>query len=277
MLRFSTTLKSDEITSIAIGGFDGMHKAHRELFKRLDERGVLLVIDKGFSNLTPDDKRNDYFKNGCIFLNLGDIKELSDKEFIKFLKSSFPSLKKIVVGYDFRFGKNRSGSLNLLKEEFELVIIEEVMIENLSVHSQTIRELLKVGDIKKANKLLGREYEIISFTKKGQGLGKERLVATINLEKSRFLLPKNGVYATKTKVENEWLKSITFIGHRQSTDGEFAVETHLIEKDIDFIPKEVSIKFFDFVRDNKKFDTIDSLKNQIQKDIKKAKGLLETK
>ncbi len=277
MLRFSTTLKSHEITSIAIGGFDGMHKAHVELFKRLDDKGVLLVIDKGFSNLTPDDTRVEFFKNGCIFLNLCDIKEFSDKEFVKFLKMNFPALKRVVVGYDFGFGKNRAGDLNLFKKEFELVVVSEVKIDELSVHSQTIRELLTSGDIKKANKLLGREYEITSFTKKGQGIGAEKLVATINLDKTYFLLPKSGVYATKTKVGKDWINSITFIGVRASTDGEYAVETHLLDKNIDFLPKKVEIKFFDFVRDNKKFDTMESLKNQIQKDIDKAKATLETK
>ena len=272
MLRFSTTIKSKNITSIAIGGFDGMHVAHKELIKRLDKNGVLFVIDKGFSNLTPNDTRDRFFKNGSVFVDLNDIKEFSDKEFIEFLKKTFPSLKKVVVGYDFGFGKNRSGSINLLKKEFDLEVVDEIKIDGISVHSKVIRELLKKGDIKMANRLLGRAYEITSLTKKGQGLGKEKLVPTINLDKSNFLLPKSGVYATKTKVENEWLKSITFIGHRQSTDGKFAVETHLIEKDIDFLPKEVSIKFFDFVRDNKKFDTIQELKKQIEDDIKKVKS-----
>ena len=275
MLRFSTTLKSDEITSIAIGGFDGMHKAHQKLFSKLDKNGVLLVIDKGSSNLTPNEFRCKFFKNGCVFLNLQDIKEFSGKEFVKFLKVNFPSLKRVVVGYDFGFGKNRGGDINLLKDEFELIVVDEVRIDEISVHSGIIRELLKKGDIKKANKLLGRAYEIAALSKKGQGIGKEKLVATINLQKSPFLLPKAGVYATKTKVDNRWQDSITFIGHRVSTDKEFAVETHLIEKDIDFLPKAVGIKFFDFVRDNKKFDTIDELKKQIEKDIKKVKVVLQ--
>ena len=277
MLRFSTTLKSDEITSIAIGGFDGMHKAHQALFEKLDDSGVLLVIDKGFSNLTPDDTRNKFFKNGSVFLDLKDIKEFSDIEFVEFLKKSFPALKKVVVGYDFGFGKNRSGDLQLLKKEFDLEVVDEIKVDDISVHSQTIRELLKDADIKRANKLLGREYEITALTKNGQGLGKEKLVPTINLQKSNFLLPKSGVYASKTKIDEVWEKSITFIGHRVSTDGEFAVETHLIEKNIDFLPNEVSIKIYDFVRDNKKFDTMKSLKKQIEDDIEKTKEILEAK
>ena len=167
--------------------------------------------------------------------------------------------------------------MRLLKDEFELEIVDEVKVDSLSVHSQTIRELLKVGDITMANKLLGRAYEIVSTTKRGQGIGRVELVATINLDKTNFLLPKNGVYATKTKVGGLWQDSVTFIGHRISTDGDFAVETHLIDKSLDFLPKEVEIKFFDFVRDNKKFDTIDGLKKQIEDDIEKTKAILEAK
>ena len=277
MLRSFTTLKNEEITSIAIGGFDGMHKAHQELFKKLDKNGLILVIDKGFSNLTPNEYRCKFFKNGCIFLNLSDVKELSAKEFIEFLKDSFPSLKKVVVGYDFRFGKNRDGDITLLKSEFDLEVVEEIKIDGVSVHSQTIREFLQDGNITMSNKLLGRNYQITSFTKSGQGLGKEKLVPTINLKKTDFLLPKSGVYATKTKIEKEWHNSITFIGHRVTTDGEFAVETHLLDKNIDFLPTKVDIMFFNFIRDNKRFDTIEALKKQIQKDIKKVKVILETK
>ena len=277
MLRFSTTLKSSEITSIAIGGFDGMHRGHQKLVKELDKSGVILVIDKGHSNLTPSNNRCRYVKNGCVFVDLDDIRDMGDEVFINFLKVNFPSLKRVVVGYDFRFGKNRQGSLEKLKKEFDLKVVDEVKTDGISVHSQVIRELLKDAKIKEANKLLGRTYSITGKTKNGQGLGAKELVATINLANSDFLLPKDGVYATKTVVENKEFLSATFIGNRDSTDGEFAVETHLLDTKIDFLPKEVEIKFFDFVRDNKKFDTLLSLKKQIKKDLKYIKEIFETK
>jgi len=181
------------------------------------------------------------------------------------------------VGYDFKFGKNRQGSLKKLKKEFDLKVVDEVKIGTISVHSQVIRELLKDAKIKEANKLLGRIYSITSKTKKGQGLGKKELVATINLADCDFLLPKDGVYATKTVIENKEFLSATFIGKRDSTDGEFAIETHLIDTKINFLPKEVEIKFYDFVRDNKKFDTLSELKKQIKSDITKIKEIFETK
>jgi len=265
MLRFSTTLKSSEITSVAIGGFDGMHKGHMELVKKLDENGVLLVIDKKNSNLTPNGFRCRYVKNGCIFLELDSIKHLTKDEFIEFLKRSFPSLKRVVVGYDFRFGKNREGNSESLSKEFEVVKVSEVKVDGISVHANVIREALK-KDIKLANRLLGREYEVFATSVKGQGIGAKELVPTINL-KTTFLLPKSGVYATKTKVSGSYHNSISFIGHRKTTDGEFAFETHLLDVNLDYLPKSVEVKFYDYIRENRKFNNLYELKKQIKKDI----------
>ena len=272
MLRFSTTLKSSEITSLAIGGFDGMHLGHMALVEKLDEKGVLLVIDKQNSNLTPEDFRCRFIKNGCVFLNLKDVKSFTQGEFIEFIKKSFPALKMIVVGYDFRFGKDRVGSGESFKKEFDVKIVDEITVDGVSVHSGVIRELLK-SDIKRANKLLGREYEVLATTIKGQGIGSKELVATINA-KTSFLLPRDGVYATKTKVSDDWHDSISFIGTRETTDGEFAFETHLLDTKLNYLPKTIEVKFIDYIRDNKKFDTIESLKKQIDHDIKKAKDIL---
>ena len=265
MLRFSTTLKSSEITSVAIGGFDGMHKGHMELVKKLDENGVLLVIGKKNSNLTPNGFRCRYVKNGCIFLELDSIKHLTKDEFIEFLKRSFPSLKRVVVGYDFRFGKNREGNSESLSKEFEVVKVSEVKVDGISVHANVIREALK-KDIKLANRLLGREYEVFATSVKGQGIGAKELVPTINL-KTTFLLPKSGVYATKTKVSGSYHNSISFIGHRKTTDGEFAFETHLLDVSLDYLPKSVEVKFYDYIRENRKFNNLYELKKQIKKDI----------
>ena len=279
MLKSFTTLKNDEITSIAIGGFDGIHLGHQELIKKLDNKGVGLVIDKGFSTLTPGNIKCKYFNNGCIFLDLKDIKNLTPIEFIKFLKQNFPSLKRVIVGYDFSFGKDKSGNAQFLSKFFDTVVVKEVIVDGVSVHSKVIREYLKKGDIKKVNKLLGRAYSIRGKKVCGQGLGSKELVSTINIQNNiGFLLPKDGVYATKTKVDNKWYISATFIGNKKSIDGSFSIETHLINEKIESIKKEeIEIEFYDFIRDNKKFATLKELKKQILKDIKKIKDTFENK
>ncbi len=274
-MRHSISLQN--IEAIAIGAFDGMHLAHQELFKRLGENGAIVVIDKGSASLTPGRFRCRYSCYPCCFLPLSQIRHLDAEGFVTLLKQKFKNLKKIVVGYDFAFGKDRKYNPNDLKQLFngEVVVVDEVKIDNISVHSRVIKELLKNGDIKKANRLLGRFYEIEGIRVRGQGVGKERLVPTINIEAQDFLLPKEGVYATFTKIGDFVYKSVSFVGHRMSTDGRFAVETHILE---DFCEDErVSIAFIDFIRENRKFESLESLKKAIQQDIEDAKALLKEK
>ena len=274
VLRSFTILKSD-ITSIAIGGFDGIHLAHQALINKLDNNGALLVIDKGNANITPKNYRRNFVHFPIYYYQIQNIRHLTAQEFIDLIKFDFPKLRKIVIGYDFRFGKNRSCDFECLKENFEEVeIIKEVKLQNISIHSKEIREAIKKGDMTLVKKLLGRNYSIEGEQIRGQGVGKKSLFATINLTIREFLLPKNGVYASITKIDNKRYNSITFVGIRESTDNNFAIETHLLDiNDID--PKDkVDIEFVSFLRNNQKFDSLNVLKNQIKIDIKKAKERL---
>ncbi len=237
----------------------------------------MVVIEKPGANLTPGKYRCLYTKKPCFFIQLSQIKGLSGKEFIEFLKKEFPNLKKIVVGYDFYFGKNRANSAKDLKNIFdkEVEIVDEIKIEGISVHSRTIRDIIKAGDIAKAKKLLGRDYSIFGKVIKGLGIGSKELVATLNLDINGFLLPKEGVYASFCKIENITYPSATFIGKRETIDGSFSIETHIIGKTISTPKKEVEIIFKSFIRENKKFSSLKELKKQIEIDIEKIKKKLE--
>ena len=128
------------------------------------------------------------------------------------------------------------------------------------------------GDIEKANSFLGKEYKIFGKHIVGQGLGKKEFVATINLNVNEFLLPQSGVYITKTIVNDIEYNSVSFLGHRGSTDGKFAVETHILnQENIEIKDENVQIKFIRRIRENRKFDNFLELKNQILKDIDIAK------
>lgn len=268
-------MDKSKIKSLAIGHFDGIHLGHKALFSYCYDGGIL-VIENDRLKLTP--KRESFINLPIFYKNINDIKNLSPEEFIKLLKNEFVNLKKIVVGYDFKFGKNRSADAIFLKNIFdgEVVIVNEKKINNISVHSEKIREFLKKANIKMANLLLDRVYEIKGNLIKGQGLGKKELFSTINLDTSNYFLPKNGVYATFTNLNNKDFKSVTFIGNRLSTDDKFSVETHIIEPfSEDKINGEITIKFKDFIRDNKKFENLNELKFQISKDILKAQDILK--
>ncbi len=271
----TSSISKSKITSLAIGGFDGIHKAHQELIKRLDENGTLMIVSKYGSNLTPKEYRCRFVDRSCFFYDLEKIKDFNCKEFADFLKEEFPALKKIVVGYDFRYGKDRSCSPQDLKKYFRVEVVNEYKLEGVSVHSGVIRELLKNGDIKKANKLLCRFYSIEGKVVHGQGIGGKELIPTLNVVVKDFLLPKNGVYATKTKVDEKLYNSVTFIGIRETTDGEFSVETHILDRYIECKSETLEILFVDRIRDNQKFSSLDELRTAIEKDIKRAKEILD--
>lgn len=269
----SILVNKNTITSIAIGGFDGMHVAHQELFKNLDEHGAIVSIESGYANLTPKRYRQEYSIYPIYYYVLDSIKHLEGDLFVKLLNEEFPKLKKIVVGYDFCFGKNRKYCTEKLKELFDgvVVVIDEIKVENIPVHSRVIREYLKDGDIQMANKLLGKEYKIYGQQIIGQGLGAKNFVPTINLKVKEFLLPKEGVYITKTILDNKEYNSITFLGHRVTTDGSYAVETHILDEEIKDNNYTTQIKFIKKIRDNQKFESFEELKNQILKDINLTK------
>lgn len=272
ILSIATGMKNN-IDAIAIGGFDGMHIGHQHLFAALGNNGAIVVIETGYANLTPRKLRENYTHHPLYYLELEDIRHLSGAEFVTFLKEKFPKLSKIVVGYDFHFGKNRKYSHAELRELFsqEVEVIKEVMLEGDSIHSHKIRAKLQIGDIKGANAFLGHNYTIHGMLEKGQGIGKEQLYATINIATEGFLIPKEGVYVTLTRIDDEehWYPSVSFIGHRVTTDGNFAVETHILGTEVTCHEK-ASISFVNFIRNNEKFATLESLKEAISKDIAQA-------
>ncbi len=271
--NFSILTNSQDITSLAIGGFDGVHIAHQELFKQLDENGAILVVSSGYENLTPKKYREEYVGFPIFYYKLKDIKHLEGDEFINLLKKNYPNLKKIVVGFDFCFGKDRKYNTKNLEQLFdgEVQIVKEIKFEDTPIHSRVIRTYLKDGKIELANKFLGKDYKIYGQVIKGQGLGEKNFVPTINIKIDDFLLPQEGVYITKTILNKKAYNSISFIGHRLTTDGNFAVETHILDENILNTDENISIKFLKKLRDNKKFETFKELKNQISKDMKLAK------
>lgn len=252
------TPNKDEIYSLAIGRFDGLHLGHGAIFAHLGERSAVLIIENHHANLTPN--RAKFAKIPLFFYEFKEIRALCVGDFIAKLRADFANLKQIVVGADFRFGRNRSGGVDELRASFggEVCVVDEYKISGVAVHSAKIREFLSAGEIKKANTFLGRNYEICGQVVRGAGLGKRELFATINADINGYFLPKNGVYATFVRIlgisvftparknfddksgENldkfsqisgdnfGWFWGATFIGNRLSIDEKFAIETHVL-------------------------------------------------
>ena len=264
---------NNTIQSIAIGSFDGMHIAHQTLAAKAE---ALVIIERDGGYLTPGHQRANFTSKVCCFYHFDVIKGLTPEAFVQRLKTDFPQLATIVVGYDFAFGKDKAGTAQTLRTLFDgkVEIVQEVSVEGVSVHSRTIKAYLREGNIAMANKLLGRTYSIDGEVVSGQGLGKKELVPTLNLNVKAYQLPLEGVYATRTKVRDEWLSSVSFLGHRVTTDDSFAVETHILEYDIGEVKGKVEMEFVDFIRANQKFESLEALKEQIAEDIQNAKEAL---
>ena len=260
------------IKSIAIGSFDGIHIAHKVLIDQVD---AVVIIERNGGYLTPGYKRANFTSKVCCFYHFDVIKGLTPEAFVEKLKTDFPELETIVVGYDFHFGKHKAGNAQTLKTLFDgnVEVIEEVMEAGISVHSRNIKEYLREGNIAMVNTLLGRTHTIEGEVISGQGLGKKELFPTLNLNVKSYQLPLEGVYATRTRINGKWLASVSFLGHRVSTDGSYAVETHVLDEDIGTVNGMISLEFVAFMRVNQKFESLDVLKQQISDDIMQAKEI----
>jgi riboflavin kinase/FMN adenylyltransferase len=153
----------------------------------------------------------------------------------------------------------------------EVVVVDQVKHKNDSVHSHKIRAKLQIADIKGANEFLGYNFTLVGKLIKGQGIGAKELVATINVEAKEFLTPKEGVYVTLTRIDDEehFHPSVSFIGHRVTTDGSFAIESHILDGEV-LCQDKADIRFVSFIRENEKFDSLEELKKAITSDIAKA-------
>ena len=266
------------IQAVAIGHFDGLHKGHKELIKQLGPNGALIVIQSDKANLTPKRRREEYAGVPCFYYDLHSVKNLRGDYFIGLLRRDFKNLKRRVVGYDFKFGKDRDWDKHDLGTIFdgEVIIVDEFSFDGLGVHSSAIRRFLSDGDIYRANRLLGREYSVEGEVIKGQGIGKNELYPTLNLIIYPYATPRDGVYATRTRIGDKTYASVTFIGTRISTDGLFSIENHVIDEALDTTPSHVRVCFIERIRDNMKFYALKDLKAQIAKDIEIAKSVSKT-
>lgn len=282
MKKFSSISKNKRITNITIGKFDSIHLAHKALIKALDKNGAVIII--AFCNnaleILPRARKKCHIPHPIYTIKFSKIKNLSGKKFLKYLQKKLPNLQKIIVGEDFRFGKNRANSATDIPKisHLKVQILPEMRIDGIPVHSQNIRTFLANGAVNRANKLLGREYSIKGRVVQGQGIGAKSVFPTINADVCDFVLPQSAVYATRAKITGKIYNAISFIGKRVSTDNNFAIESHILgdfkHKSSEILGKNIEIFFIQKIRDNAKFSDLDALKKQIQIDTKKARAIL---
>lgn len=290
---------------VTSGTFDGVHLGHQKIIHRIREiarkiqgetvlitfwphpRLVLYPNEHDLRLLsTFEEKANLLRQFGIDHLVTipftQEFSQLSSEEFIRRVLIDKIQTKKLVIGYDHRFGKNREGSFEYLKEHssdfgFELEEISRQDVEDIGVSSTKIRKALELGDVKTASNYLGRPYELNGLVVKGQQIGRSIgfPTANIHIPNDYKLIPHDGVYAVEAKVEGILYKAMLNIGNRPTVDGsKKTVEAHLFDFQGDLYNKLITVYFREFIREEKKFESLEALKNQLFQDQKTAKAIL---
>ena len=290
----NTTLDTyieDSSGVVCIGGFDGIHLAHQQLFKKTMNISTKFdivtfeVIPKIYFNedlkpLISNEGRERIFSTfnpqNLVYLNFENFNKISQEQFCNYLKNNL-KVKKIVVGKDFKFGKNRSGDITTLIHFFgeeNIFLLDDFLINNEKVSSTKIRYYLSNGDIDKANNYLGREFSLIGTVIEGKKIGRSIGFPTANLSLDQdTFIPNFGVYTGKIYIDNNIFNTIVNIGLNPTVDDQatLKIEAHIFDFSSDIYNSKVEISLSKFIRKEIKFKNIDELKDQISEDIKTAK------
>ncbi|MDB9828916.1 bifunctional riboflavin kinase/FAD synthetase [Flavobacteriaceae bacterium] len=307
MEQLTTTadFKSNTQSVITIGTFDGVHVGHRAIMQRLvaaaKEQGLVsavltffphprMVLQKNSDikliNTLPEKKQLlediglDYF---VVEPFTYEFSRLSALEYVRDILVTQLKAKKIIIGYDHRFGRNRNADIQDLKKYgeqfgFEVEEISAQQLDEVSVSSTKIRKALAKGDIHTANTYLGYAFTIEGVVTKGKALGRTIGYPTANLHvpQTYKLIPKNGVYVVKALVNNTLTYGITSIGTNPTVGGTAkSIETFFLDTSTDLYGKELQLHFLQHIREEATFKDLESLKQAIQKDEAFARDYIQ--
>lgn len=286
---------------ITIGNFDGYHLGHQALVEqvlidkaKMNAKGGILTFDPHpkkvlqphmpFRHIYDDKTKWNFMKesglDACFVIPFSlEFAGMSSMDFLEGL-FDFVELRKIIIGYDFNFGKDREGSSSLMKEEatkknIEFLKLDAHKIGDLTVSSTMIRRLLFEGEFNSVERFLGRPWSVNGTVKEGNKLGHTLGFPTLNLEPEVLLPLKRGVFLCKVELNNHLYNGVCNVGVNPTFGGKtLKVESHLF--DFDEIAYGKSIRVFPqrFLREEMKFDSVDQLKQKIQNDVVAAKELL---
>jgi riboflavin kinase/FMN adenylyltransferase len=288
-------------TLVSVGNFDGVHRAHahvlREIVARARASGAKAVAvtfephpvrilrpESGLKLLTPTTEKLRLLEStgidAVLLLPFGrDLSLMTPREFAESILRNGLHAREVHEGFSFRFGHKAAGDTNMLSAfgremGFEVTVYPEMMVRGEGVSSSQIRKLVREGRVSRARHLLSRPFCILGTPGRGRGYGSRYTVPTINLARYEELVPRDGVYITCTRVGEERFESVTNVGNRPTFGADlFAIETHLLNfHPIDLTPEtEVEISFLDRLRDEIKFPSVEALREQIARDVKKAR------
>lgn len=287
---------SSKKTILTLGTFDGVHIGHRKILEKLTQNGengkyeslVLTffphprMVLKGQSEVklltTIEEKTVLLEKTGIENLVIHPFDEsfsrLTASEFVKTVLVDQFHIKKIIIGHDHRFGKDRTANIDDLitfgkQYDFEVEQISAQEIEDVSVSSTKIRKELKEGNMALANEYLGYDYFLTGSIIKGKQLGRTIgfPTANIRIREDYKLIPKNGVYVVKSIINQKTVFGMMNIGFNPTVASEnLSLEIHYFDFDADLYDQELAVSILKYIRAEQKFDSVDLLKAQLEKD-----------
>lgn len=291
---------------ITIGTFDGVHIGHQKIINQLNEeaekingesvlftfyphpRMVLYPESHGIKLIQTQEEKlakleKMGLKNCIVFPFTFEFSRMTALEFVRDFLVNQLHVKKLVIGYDHQFGKNREGSLQFLKDicdtyEFEVIEIPAQDIDEVNVSSTKIREAILAGNIEKANEYLGDKFELSGTVVKGNQLGRTIGYPTANivLNSELKLIPGNGVYAVRLNVRGTWFDGMMNIGTRPTvvSNGGRTIEVNIFDFEETIYDETVTVQFLSKWRDEQKFNGLEELKNQLKIDEETIRTVL---
>lgn len=280
-------------SAVMLGMFDGLHIGHKKLIEAAKDAAAeknLKTVLYTFSSNPKADKVSVItnarkiqlcceFNVDIIFFEdfTDDFKRKTPAEFIDYLKSELNAAV-VVTGFDYRFGFKHEGTVSDLKNcGFDLIVVPEVTFGGEKVSSSAIRQYIENGEIAKANAMLGYPFSFCGTVLKGRNVGRKLGFRTANIEPPQgIVIPKDGVYASRTYVGGKCCNSVTNIGRNPTFNlNKTTIETHIFGFDGEVYGKKIEIEFVEFLRGEIKFSSKEELSAQIAHDVKAAKEILE--
>jgi riboflavin kinase/FMN adenylyltransferase len=296
--RFENIKVHDKLC-VALGTFDGVHYGHQKLIKYASDKATALGIKSAvltfdvhpFNALNPEKKIKLISDNNTKQIIIDSLKidylffvefepsfaQMNPVNFIEMLKKNLNS-EIIVCGYNFTFGRRGEGNPLMLEKyksiyDYKLKVMDKIMLNNENISSSIIRKNMELGQIKKANTLLNYNYFLSGKVIEGKRLGSKLGFPTANIIISEDLCIKNGVYITKAYVNEKIYHSISNVGYLPTFNGNLRkVESNLFDFNGDLYGLDIKVEFIDFIREERRFSSVEELKETVIGDINTARN-----
>ncbi len=283
-------------SAVSLGKFDGIHRGHRLLLREILQASPLIPTVFTFDTIGKTMKKEENFRSqiydqrekSLLLQNIGverevlfpfheGTRQMLPQDFIRQILHEALDAKLVCVGEDFRFGKDRSGDVGMLQQYahqygYDVKVIPKLQEEGDIISSTRIRTLLQEGDLSSANHLLGEAFFFYGEVVHGNALGRTMQMPTANLlPEPEKVLPPAGVYAARVNVRGEEYSAVTNLGYKPTVgSAQVGVESCLLDFDQDIYGEEICVRFHRFLRPERKFDSLDALRSQMEQDKRQA-------